>query len=561
MKYRWLHLSDLHSYCMKIRTKIMRDSLIDEIVELNNEEQFSFLIVTGDLSDKNKGYTEAIDFIQEIMTKINIQPNKVFIVPGNHDLDRNIPQDREKDVQKLWNVSLLDLIEDESINKLILAQNEYFEVYKKLLNRNYPIDKVHFVEALDDKVNIININTSWMCCDSKNEEGKLHVGLNKLYDCLKDIDKDKFNIAIGHHRLEDLQPQVRNSMKSLFKSKGIDLYLGGHCHQAIIKEDRIINTDFCFCRQARAEDASYPAGFIVSNIDTENNQSYFLFFSWNSNYIKWTYDYSVEEAKHGKYYLSSNKFNTLQLTNRDVIVDLKVMGIPLDYKRIKKKYKLENAEEYKYGHTNIRPKTDEEWNRYLDDLVELYKSIIKNPNNCNINIFPIAPIPLLVSLGYLIQNDNPNINIYQYIENDEEWVFDEKDDNIKVYETYKENSSEVLAVAVEISSIIKKEDIIDVLKDYDLLCIKVDNPRVSYLNYKADVLRVRNILKTKLDTIYYKYKEIHLFLAAPAGLCIEIGRIIRKNMYPDTYIYNYCKTNDGTTNYNKIYNLKLVGQK
>ena len=38
MKYRWLHLSDLHSYCDGIKTKVMRDALIDEVEELNNEE-------------------------------------------------------------------------------------------------------------------------------------------------------------------------------------------------------------------------------------------------------------------------------------------------------------------------------------------------------------------------------------------------------------------------------------------------------------------------------------------------------------------------------------------
>lgn len=558
MKYRWLHLSDLHSYCMKIRTKVMRDLLIDEIEELNNEEKFSFLIITGDLSDKNKGYDEAIKFISDVMQRINISPDKVFIVPGNHDLDRNIPEDREEEIHKLWEISIMDDTEQQYIDRLIISQENFLKVYKQLLNREYPLNKVHFVESFDDKVNIININTSWMCYDSKNEGGKLHIGLNKLYECLNDIDKNKFNIAIGHHRLDDLQCEVRNLVKAIFKTKGIDLYLGGHCHKAIVYEDASINTEFCFCKQARAEDKEYPAGFIVGNIDTENNQSYFLFFNWSFDHDKWTYDYSVDIAKHGKYYLHGNKFNNLKLINRDVIIDLKIIGIPLDYRQIREKYNLKNAEQYKYGHMNIKPTTQEEWDRYLADLIELYDSIISNPNNCNINIFPIAPIPLLVSLGYLIQNDNPNINIYQYDENNEQWIFNEEDNRIEVKESYEENNSEILAVAVEISSIINKEDIASVINDYDLLSVMIDSPRVSYLNYKADVLRVKNTLKTKLDTIYYKYKEIHLFLAAPAGLCIEIGRIIRKNMYPDTYIYNYCRTTDGTPNYNKVYNLKLI---
>ena len=86
------------------------------------------------------------------------------------------------------------------------------------------------------------------------------------------------------------------------------------------------------------------------------------------------------------------------------------------------------------------------------------------------------------------------------------------------------------------------------------MSFKINNPKLSYLNYREDVLRVKNIVKDKLDSIYNKYKEIHLFIAAPAGVCIEIGRIIRYSMYPNTFIYNYNSTDE--VHYKKICNLK-----
>ncbi|WP_017209343.1 SAVED domain-containing protein [Clostridium beijerinckii] len=558
MKYRWLHLSDLHSYCNGIKTKIMRDALINEVEELNNEEKFDFIIITGDISDKDSGYDLAEEFILDLIYKLDIAKERVFIVPGNHDVSRNIPDNREDIVKELWESGILDeKSESNNISLLIDAQDNFFITYKNILGRDYPKDNIHFVENVIEGVNIIHLNTSWMCYDSNIEDGRIHVGLNNVYKSLEAINNEDFNIVIGHHRLEDLNPQERNNLKSIFRAKGIDMYLGGHCHQAIIEHDRNADMELCFCKQARAEFHDYPAGFILGNIDVDNNQSYYMFYNWSTSFAKWMYDYSVEAAKHGKYYLKGEKYNKEKSKKIDTIIDFKLMGIPLDYEEIKRRYNLKNTSDFKFGHKNIYPKSDDDWNKYLKDLVIFYNSILAEIKTDNVHIFPIAQIPLLVSLGYLMQNDSPNVKIYQYSENQGSWVFDEKDDNISVKENFINGSNDILAVALEVSSEVRQEDINQALeKEYDLLSFKVDDPRLGYLNYRNDVLRVKNIIKNKLDSIYSKYEEIHLFIAAPAGLCIEIGRIIRESMYPDTYTYTYNKGEN--IHYKRICNLKKL---
>ncbi len=138
-------------------------------------------------------------------------------------------------------------------------------------------------------------------------------------------------------------------------------------------------------------------------------------------------------------------------------------------------------------------------------------------------------IPLLVVFGYLLQNDNPNINIYQYFENEDKWVYNEQDNNIKIVLDSKANGSKILAVSVNVSAAIDIRDIESALNvDFDLLSIGVDNPRLSYLNYYADVQRLKKTLKIELDRIYYNYNEIHLFLAAPVGVCIEVEKYVPK---------------------------------
>lgn len=559
MRYRWLHLSDLHSIASGIKTTIMREALIAEIQDISRQSSFDFIIITGDISDKNCGYQDAESLIKRIIAVTDVPLHKVFMIPGNHDLNRSIPDDREQIIRKAWGIELLD--EDECVyyDKLNKAQYDFFDTYETILGRTYPKDKIHFVESLDENIGIIHLNTAWMCYDSENESGKLHVGLNSLFKCISDpiVKKKPIKIAIGHHRMSDFNNCVEAHIKSLYKTMDIDLYLGGHCHDATVVFDPSIDTEFCSCRQGRAEDKDYPAGFIVGEINTETDQSHFQFYNWEISLAKWTYDYRVTPAKHGKYYLHGEKFTKMPEASRNIIVDFKLFGVSLNYDSIMKAFNIENSAIYKSSIQNIRPKSSEEWNVCLNEVINIYESIIKNSNNA-VHIFPIAAIPLLVAFGYLLQNDNPNINIYQYFENEDKWVYNEQDDNIKIVLDSKANGSKILAVSVSISAPIDIIDIESALNvEVDLLSIGVDNPQLSYLNYYADVQRLKKKLKIELDRIYYKYDEIHLFLAAPAGVCIEVGRIIRENMYPSTFIYNYQRVSEGNQ-YTRIYDLKAI---
>lgn len=558
MKYKWLHISDLHSICAGIRTLVMRDALLDEIRYIDNQSSFSFIIITGDLSDKNKGYDEAKKLILDIVEATEVPIDKVFIVPGNHDVNREKPIDRELKARQYWKKDILDSEEDEVIKEFIEGQTEFFETYEDILGRKYPIDKVHFFNNIDDHLTVIHLNTSWLCSNSLEESGNLHIGLKKVYECIssKEIRDKDIKIAIGHHRIDDFNEQVQNHLKSMFKTNDIDLYLGGHYHISDVMYDSTIRTEFCSCRQARADDIDYPAGFIIGNINTQTDQSSFQFYSWDSILAKWTYDYSVSPAKHGKYYLKGTKFCTMPLNNRHIIVDLKLMGLSLNYEPIMEEFGLSGAAIFKSSLRDIRPNSDDQWKVCIRDIFNLYDTIVNNSNK-QIHIFPLALIPLLVSFGYLIQNNTPNILIYQYYENIGKWVTDEKDDQLQVNIDFKENDSKILAVSINVSSDIDDSDIEQALnRKYDKLIASIDQPGLSRLNYKADVMRFKNVLKEKLDEINSNYDEIHLFIAAPAGLCIEIGRIIRENMYPDTYIYNYNRTND--MKYKRIINLKKI---
>lgn len=556
MEYRWLHISDLHSISKGVRTDIMRYELIEEVKYINQQSPFSFILITGDISDKNCGYDEARVLIHNIAKEIDIDLERVFIVPGNHDLDRHIPENRDLKIKEGWDVEILEEREMEFIETLLPGQDDFFTAYKEILGREYPRDKIHFFYEIDENISIIHLNTAWMCYDSENESGKLHIGLNSVDKCLSDevLQAKPIKIAIGHHSINDFNTIVKNHLRSLFKTKDVDLYLGGHYHKSTVIYDPLLDTEFCSCRQARAEDADYPAGFIVGDINTENDQNSFQFYNWDRDLAKWTYDYTVDSAKHGKYYLRGKKFTKESITNRDIIVDLKLFGIPLDYEKIMNQFNIQGSAVYRSSVRDIRPKNQEEWNACIKELSNIYNDIIKDCSKY-IHIFPIALIPLLVSFGFLIQNDNSNIRIYQYNENCGKWVFDEQNDEIPIIVSHNNIGSNRLALALSVSDEVKENDIKDVLgEDYDLLRVGIEDPKLSKLNYHKDVLEMKLTVKRELDKLKSNYSEIHLFLAAPAGLCIEIGRIIRENMYPDTFVYNFVWSD--VPRYSRVFNLK-----
>lgn len=94
-----IHISDLHFGTLKndgvdLKEQIDTPELGQNIfmrfaktIEEFRDEQ-TYLIISGDLTSKNeqKAYSECLT----ALTKLNIDGEKIYIVPGNHDCDRNL---------------------------------------------------------------------------------------------------------------------------------------------------------------------------------------------------------------------------------------------------------------------------------------------------------------------------------------------------------------------------------------------------------------------------------------------------------------------------------------
>ena len=96
-KITWLHISDIH---LSIQPKHVYDEkiVLDELLkDISNCIQKSdlhpeFIVVTGDISNSSKPeeYSLAKNFFDDLLKITNIAKDRIFIVPGNHDIDRDV---------------------------------------------------------------------------------------------------------------------------------------------------------------------------------------------------------------------------------------------------------------------------------------------------------------------------------------------------------------------------------------------------------------------------------------------------------------------------------------
>ena len=91
----WLHLSDWHQKATDFDRKVVRDALLKD---LRNRARIDpklksvdFILFTGDLafSGKDSEYKlAAFQFLEPVLRAVGVKKENLFLIPGNHDLDR-----------------------------------------------------------------------------------------------------------------------------------------------------------------------------------------------------------------------------------------------------------------------------------------------------------------------------------------------------------------------------------------------------------------------------------------------------------------------------------------
>ncbi len=98
---RWLHFSDLHFNKRGVETRMLRKRLPEYLRQMNIRCDYAFC--TGDLRYAPDGafVEDTVQRIKVICDAVQTPMERLFLVPGNHDVDRASPG-RDEAVRRVF---------------------------------------------------------------------------------------------------------------------------------------------------------------------------------------------------------------------------------------------------------------------------------------------------------------------------------------------------------------------------------------------------------------------------------------------------------------------------
>ena len=244
---RILFLADFHYTDNNIlnRTKYI-ESFCESVNNWDDTLGIDILVIAGDVCDKGGSeadYEKVADLINYIMEKIDIK--KVIVVPGNHDVNRNVLMglrgDKDRDEDMMWKY---------------VEKYKYFKNLSKINNVKIDLEKaIVSCELVCDNYLFMGIDSN---CKIGITDGVGYVDVEKLENEFAELQNhygeeynDLMKIVVMHHYphyyVSHLEKAANNNnlcaktignfdldnwekLKKLFNKYGVRVVLTGHIH-------------------------------------------------------------------------------------------------------------------------------------------------------------------------------------------------------------------------------------------------------------------------------------------------------------------------------------------
>src|SRR5438128_3460167 len=235
----WLHLSDWHQRGADFDRQVVRDALLEDLrrrTKISPKlEPIDFIVFSGDLafSGKESEYkTAASEFLEPVLETVQVNRSRLFLVPGNHDLDRQELQllpplrtlfrDRKKIVELLSDV-------DRRV-ALFQPMRAYGRFVKSFFGDRFPepaFSCLSIFEVGRKKIALLGMNSAWMSGQRMedgevNDYGTLLLGEPQFSAALQnpEVKKADLSIAMMHHPFGWLNDIERRSFVERCMTRG-----------------------------------------------------------------------------------------------------------------------------------------------------------------------------------------------------------------------------------------------------------------------------------------------------------------------------------------------------
>ena len=243
----WLHISDFHLRTVdKWSQDVVLESMCQNIKQQHDDgTTFDFVLVTGDIvfSGKADEYLMAEDFFNDLQSASGVPVNRIFCVPGNHDVDR----ERQElcfvgGRTKLSSPNQVDklLAGGEDLATLLTRQENFRQFQSTFFadqNSTLTEDGLGYVSRItfdDIKLAIIGLNSAWLAEGGPDDHGKLLVGERQVINALRATrnqgDDPHIVIGMAHHPLGWLQEFDQRPVHTLVE-ENFDFFHCGHLHE------------------------------------------------------------------------------------------------------------------------------------------------------------------------------------------------------------------------------------------------------------------------------------------------------------------------------------------
>lgn len=254
-----LHLSDLHERAGREkerwrRRRVLGDNFLAHLDELQAEGAIDLVCFTGDLADWGlpAEYDDAGDFLATVLDRLRLPRERLFLVPGNHDIARKQSADswallrdslaRYDDLQiSRWlrGGHTPPGLADEHREALFLRQQAFRDFLVKFgLAAQHPERSPHGrlgyrstlrLPGRPFDLHVIGLDSAWFSGDN-SDAGKLRLTDDQvMLLCSRDGEKlPGYRLALIHHPLTDLADGSPCRRKL---AEHTDLLLRGHLHE------------------------------------------------------------------------------------------------------------------------------------------------------------------------------------------------------------------------------------------------------------------------------------------------------------------------------------------
>ena len=243
----FLHISDTHfglerskdmsASDIAARNTYM-DRLTEEISKINIKHKIDYIFFSGDVawSASQEDYACASIWLKQLIKKINLPSESVFICPGNHDIDRNEVDDiqvpsRQEDANRF--------LQTEKLHKLQRRFEQYAQFCDDLGLIKYDIgSEQSFLVGYRDMgtFQTVCLNTAWYAKDDSVKD-KMWIGAG-FWEIIKRelIKSNKFTIVIMHHPSTSWHEQERSTYPNTTNVYSelcdyANIILTGHTHE------------------------------------------------------------------------------------------------------------------------------------------------------------------------------------------------------------------------------------------------------------------------------------------------------------------------------------------